>query len=79
MPKKKSTQLPLPPEEIIKDYRLAYKSRQTSHGHPTDGLPDPDLRSPHPGWDWCGSFLGEGGRISRELVSFSYMIDKENL
>ena len=31
MPKKKpSNNLPLPPEEIIKDYRLAYQSRQTS-------------------------------------------------
>ena len=32
MPKKKSTNnhLPLPPEEIIKDYRLAYQSRQAS-------------------------------------------------
>src|SRR6266508_3659145 len=31
MPKKKgSIQFPLPPEEIIKDYRLAYKSRQAS-------------------------------------------------
>src|SRR5512138_1876915 len=31
MPKKKgSFQYPLPPEEIIKDYRLAYKSRQAS-------------------------------------------------
>jgi pyruvate/2-oxoglutarate/acetoin dehydrogenase E1 component/TPP-dependent pyruvate/acetoin dehydrogenase alpha subunit len=31
MPKKKgSIQLPLPPEEIINDYRLAYKSRQAS-------------------------------------------------
>ncbi len=29
MPKKKSN-LPLPPEEIISDYRLAYKSRQAS-------------------------------------------------
>ena len=31
MPKKKgSIQFPLPPEEILKDYRLAYKSRQAS-------------------------------------------------
>ncbi|MBC8507977.1 MAG: transketolase [Anaerolineales bacterium] len=30
MPKKKDPNLPLPPEEIIKDYRLAYKSRQAS-------------------------------------------------
>jgi 2-oxoisovalerate dehydrogenase E1 component len=31
MPKKKSAnRLPLPPEEIIKDYRLAYQSRQAS-------------------------------------------------
>src|SRR5688572_32898863 len=27
---KKAAALPLPPEEIIKDYRLAYKSRQVS-------------------------------------------------
>ncbi len=30
MPKKNATNLPLPPEEIIKDYRLAYTSRQAS-------------------------------------------------
>ncbi len=30
MPKKKDANLPLLPEEIIKDYRLAYKSRQAS-------------------------------------------------
>jgi 2-oxoisovalerate dehydrogenase E1 component len=30
MPKRKSSFLPLPPEEIIKDYRLAYRSRQVS-------------------------------------------------
>jgi 2-oxoisovalerate dehydrogenase E1 component len=30
MPRRKSSSLPLPPEEIIKDYRLAYKSRQAS-------------------------------------------------
>ena len=30
MPKRKSSSLPLPPEEIIKDYRLAYQSRQAS-------------------------------------------------
>jgi hypothetical protein len=32
MPKKKSSNnhLPLPPEEILKDYRLAYQSRQAS-------------------------------------------------
>ena len=30
MPKKKAPNLPLPPEEIIRDYRLAFKSRQAS-------------------------------------------------
>jgi 2-oxoisovalerate dehydrogenase E1 component len=30
MPKRKPSNLPLPPEEIIKDYRLAYRSRQVS-------------------------------------------------
>jgi pyruvate/2-oxoglutarate/acetoin dehydrogenase E1 component/TPP-dependent pyruvate/acetoin dehydrogenase alpha subunit len=30
MPKRKSINLPLPPEEIIKDYRLAWRSRQAS-------------------------------------------------
>jgi 2-oxoisovalerate dehydrogenase E1 component len=30
MPKRKSSSLPLPSEEIIKDYRLAYRSRQAS-------------------------------------------------
>jgi 2-oxoisovalerate dehydrogenase E1 component len=30
MPRRKSSSLPLPPEDIIKDYRLAYQSRQAS-------------------------------------------------
>ena len=31
MPKgKKASALPLPPDEILKDYRLAYRSRQAS-------------------------------------------------
>ena len=30
MPKRKTSFLPLPPDEIIKDYRLAYRSRQVS-------------------------------------------------
>ena len=30
MPKRKTPSLPLPPEDILKDYRIAYRSRQTS-------------------------------------------------